>query len=178
MLTLTIPETELYNEKENLFVYVKERTIQLEHSLLSISKWESIWKKPFLTEERKTKPEIVSYVKCMTITPNVPDDVYRCLTRANFKTIEEYIDDKMTATTVKNTNKKRKKEIITSEVIYFWMIENDVPFQCEKWHLNRLLTLIEVCAAKSSGKKMSKKDIMSRNDALNEARKAKYKTSG
>lgn len=180
MLTITIPETELFDEENSSIEIVKERELQLEHSLLSISKWESIWKKPFLSNTQKTRAEILSYVKCMTVGQPAPDIVYsKCISNRNLHLIEEYIDDKMTATTISNRNRRRSSKIITSEVIYCWMIQNSIPFECQKWHLNRLLMLIEVCSIENGPKKkMSQKDVLSRNDALNEMRKAKYKTSG
>lgn len=181
MLNLIIPSTEIYDEEKNEFIYTKETSLQLEHSLLSISKWESKWHKPFLTEEKKTTEEIIDYVRCMTLTQNVKSETYLGLTRDNLKDVEAYIEDPMTATTFNDSNKTGKnKEIITSEIIYYWMIAQNIPIECQKWHINRLLTLIKVCSIKNDTKpkKMSRKEVMSRNKALNDARRAATGSKG
>lgn len=176
MLRITIPAQELYNEKENKIITTKETTLQLEHSLVSISKWEAKWKKPFISENgenNKTTEEVIDYIKCMTITQNVDPNIYNYLTVENIKEINAYIESPMTATTIKNEmSKGTKKEFITSELIYYWMVANEIPFDCEKWHLNRLLTLIRICSVKNQPpKKMSKSEILSRNAKLNAARR-------
>lgn len=180
MLTITIPATEEFDEIKGEFVYSKEQTLQLEHSLISISKWESKWCKSFLSKQDKTPEEVIDYIKCMTLNPNVDDSVYRCLTQANLNTINEYIGAPMTATCFsEDKNGKSNKEVITSELIYYWMIALQIPFECQKWHLNRLLTLIRVCNVKNSPpKKMSKRDLMSRNASLNAARRKQFNTKG
>lgn len=179
MLTITIPAMEMFNEKTQEFFTLKEQTLQLEHSLVSLSKWESKWCKPFLSKNKKTVEETIDYIKCMTITQNVKDEVYARLTRSNIEAINKYIDDPMTATTFYNDNSKVNNETITSELIYYWMIALNIPMECQKWHLNRLLTLIRVCNVKNSPpKKMSKGDIMRRNAALNAARKKQLNTNG
>ena len=180
MLTITIPERELWDEERAEFVSVKEQTLQLEHSLVSLSKWESKWKKPFLTKEDKTPEETIDYIRCMTLTPNVKPEVYKCLTHDNITKINNYISDPMTATTINMHGlSKGGKEIVTSELVYYWMVALNIPFECQKWHLNRLITLIQVCNVKNTPpKKMSKRDIMSRNAALNAARRKKYNSKG
>lgn len=179
MLTLTIPGLEYYNEKTNEFIYYDDTVIELEHSLISISKWESKWCKPFLDGKDKTVEEIIDYVKCMTISDNVSSDVYDRLTESNLLTINEYIGRPMTATTFREDKKTGKKEIVTSEIIYYWMVSYNIPFECQYWHLNRLLTLIKVCNVKNNPpKKMSQKEIMARNKALNDARKKDLGTRG
>ena len=180
MITITIPATEAFDEIKGEFIYTKEQTLQLEHSLISISKWESKWRKSFISNDEKTTEEIIDYVKCMTLNPSVDDSVYRCLTKDNMKTINDYIDAPMTATTFfEEKNGKRNREVITSELIYYWMIALNIPFECQKWHLNRLLTLVRVCNVKNQPpKKMSKKDIMSRNASLNAARRQKFNSKG
>ena len=180
MLSITIPETEIFDEIMGEFVYTKRQTLQLEHSLISISKWESKWCKPFLAKQEKTTEEIIDYVKCMTINNNVPDMTYRCLTQENINAINDYIAAPMTATTFHNTEQgKRNSEQITSELIYYWMIALTIPHEYEKWHLNRLLTLIRICNIKNQPeRKMSKRDIMSRNAALNAARRKQLNTKG
>ena len=180
MLTILIPERELYNESTNEFVKTKEYKLQLEHSLVSISKWESKWNKAFLNKETKTEEETMDYIKCMTITQNVPDDAYFGLTNDNIKEIKRYIDAPMTATTFYNNgNRGMSRETVTSELIYYWMISLNIPMECQRWHINRLLTLIRVCNIKNTPpKKMSRKEIMNRNAALNAARRKQLNTKG
>ncbi len=180
MLKITVPGLELYDETKNEFINYKDQILQLEHSLVSISKWEAKWHKPFLSDEDKTLEEIIDYIKCMTITQNVKSDVYDRLTSDNIQTINDYIQDSMTATTFSDDKKKTgKKEIVTSEVIYYWMVTYNIPMECQKWHLNRLLTLVKVCTIKNSPpKKMSNSEIISRNKALNAARRKKLNTKG
>ena len=180
MLEIIIPATEQWDEKNQEFITSKEQILRLEHSLVSLSKWESKWCKPFLSRENKTMEETIDYIKCMTLTQNVDDNVYNLLTIDNIKKVNEYISAPMTATTFNDSNKKSGgNEIITSELIYYWMISLNIPFECQKWHLNKLFTLIKVCSIKNQPpKKMSKKDIMSRNAALNAARRKQMNTKG
>lgn len=179
MLKIIIPETELYDEVREEFITLKSQELQLEHSLVSISKWESKWHKPFLSNKEKTTEEILDYIKCMTITQNVKDETYNRLNGKNIKAINDYIGDSMTATTFNDNNNKPSREIITAEIIYYWMIVNQIPMECQKWHINRLLTLIKVCSIKNSpSKKMSKQEILNRNRALNAARKKELNTTG
>ena len=180
MLEIIIPATEQWDEKNQEFITSKEQILRLEHSLVSLSKWESKWCKPFLSRENKTMEETIDYIKCMTLTQNVDDHVYNLLTIDNIKKVNEYISAPMTATTFNDSNKNgRGNEIITSELIYYWMISLNIPFECQKWHLNKLFTLIKVCSIKNQPpKKMSKKDIMSRNAALNAARRKQMNTKG
>lgn len=180
MLQITVPEKEIYDESTNEFITVKECTLQLEHSLISLSKWESKWCKPFIHTPDKTVEETVDYVKCMTITQHVNPLVYQCLTSKNIREINQYIEAPMTATTFSDDkNGKRNREIITSEILYYQMIALNIPFECQKWHLNRLITLIRVCAIKNQPpKKMSKQELVSRNRALNAARKKRLNSKG
>lgn len=181
MLRITIPAgEEQWDEVNQEFIYPKEQTLQLEHSLVSLSKWESKWCKPFLTKQAKTFEETLDYVKCMTLTQNVNPEVYNYLTIANIDLINQYIDAPMTATTFSDDkNAKTNREQVTAEIIYYWMIALNIPFECQKWHLNRLLTLIKVCNIKNSPpKKKSKKEIMRRNTALNEMRKKQLHSRG
>ena len=180
MLEITIPETEQWDELKQEFVYTKAQTLQLEHSLISLSRWESKWCKPFLSKEDKTFEETIDYIRCMALNRYVPDEVYGCLTRSNIKQINEYISAPMTATWFsKDTAGRSNREQITSELIYYWMIALNIPFECQKWHLNRLLTLIRVCNLKNQpSKKMSRREIMSRNAALNAARRKQLGTNG
>ena len=181
MLTITIPASEFFNERTQEFFTLKEQTLQLEHSLVSLSKWESKWCKPFLSKQKElTLEETLDYIKCMTITQNVNPDVYNRLSQSNIEEIDKYIAAPMTATTFyNNTSEGRVKETVTSELIYYWMISLNIPMECQKWHLNRLLTLIRVCNVKNTPpKKMSKGDIMRRNAALNAARRKKLNSKG
>mgnify|MGYP000488904345 CR=1 FL=1 len=180
MLQLTIPAGEQYDEIKQEFIRTNGCTLQLEHSLVSLSKWESKWCKPFFTKDDKTYEETIDYIRCMTITANVKPEVYYALTNENVTEVTKYINNPMTATSF--SNRKRgsiSREQITSELIYYWMIALQIPFECQKWHLNRLLTLIKVCNIKNSPpKKRSKRDIMSRNTALNAARRKQLNTRG
>ena len=180
MLRITIPATELWDESKDEFINTKGQTLQLEHSLVSLSKWESKWCKPFISKDTKTEEEELDYIRCMTITQNVDPNVYKFIPNDIREEIKEYISAPMTATWF-NEDKKGKSdsEQITSELVYYWMIAQNIPFECEKWHLNRLLTLIKVCNIKSQPpKKMSKKALMSRNAALNAARRKQLNTKG
>ena len=181
MLLINVPPSEMYIEETNEFVTTKGITLSLEHSLVSISKWESKWKKAFLGDKPKTSEEILDYVRCMTITQNVPESVYMCLTKENLNDIGSYIDDSHTATWFSDPSKARTAEVVTSELIYYWMTVYNIPFECQRWHLNRLLTLIKICNIKNDPKgsrSMSKSSILKQNAALNKARRAKYKTKG
>ena len=180
MLYITIPSRELYNEENNEFVYTKETKICLEHSLVSISKWESIYNKPFLSEDRKTAKETIDYIRCMTITQNIDPLVYECLTDDNVNKIDEYIKAPMTATTFYDRRQQVpiKKEVITSELIYYWMISCGIPMECQRWHLNRLLTLIRIFNVKNDTGKMSKREIMRNNSALNAMRRKRMHSRG
>lgn len=180
MLKITIPAGEQWDEQKQEFVNTKEQTLCLEHSLVSLSKWESKWNKAFLSQKSKTFEETLDYVKCMTITQNVNSDVYSNLSSENFRQINDYINAPMTATCFLNDNRGGvNRETVTSELIYYWMIALSIPFECQKWHLNRLLTLIRVCNIKNTPpKKMSRSEIMSRNAALNAARRQKLNSRG
>lgn len=180
MLKITVPAMECFDESNNVFVYLKEQTLQLEHSLVSVSKWESKWHKSFFTKEDKTYEETIDYIRCMTITQNADPSVYFRLTKENIDDVNAYIDNSMTATTfVEDSSASYNREIVTSEIIYYWMISFGIPQEYQKWHLNRLLTLIRVCNIKSHPpKKRSKKEIMSRNAALNASRRKRLNTKG
>ena len=181
MLQITVPGAELFDEETETFIQTKDTQLKLEHSLLSISKWESRWCKPFLLSDksqRHTPAEMLDYIKCMTLNTNVPKEVYTALTAENMKAITNYINHPMTATTITDFSKNGKKDIITSEIIYYWMVSYQIPFECEKWHINRLITLIKVCNAKNNPKKMSRGDLISQNRALNKARRKALHTKG
>lgn len=186
MLSIVVPGNEYYDEEKNEFIYSEGVELRLEHSLLSLAKWESKWRKPFLNNQDVTPEERIDYIRCMVVSPaKVGNDVIDRLTVDNVKEINDYIENPMTATVVniRNTGRssgRRHTKFTTSELLYYYMIELGIPFECEKWHLNRLITLIQVCNVEGSGdsKKMSRRDIMSQNAALNAARRAKGRTRG
>ena len=174
MLQITIPSRDdLWDESKGEFVTSKEQKLVLEHSLVSLSKWESKWCKPFLSKQEKTTEETIDYIRCMTLTQNVDPEVYNFLTDDNIRDVNAYIEAPMTATWFSNSNTgKQNREQITAELVYYWMIALNIPFECQKWHLNRLLTLIRVCEVKNSPpKKMSRRELLNRNAALNAARR-------
>ena len=173
MLQIIVPSREIFDESTETFLLSKECTLNLEHSLLSISKWESKWCKPFLSKndsDVRTPAEMLDYIRCMTINKNVPDEVYASLTSKNIQDINRYIKHPMTATTVSSHKKVFGNEVITSELIYYWMVSYQIPFECEKWHINRLLMLIKVCNAMNNPKKAEKPDLIARQK-LNAARR-------
>lgn len=182
MLRITIPASELWDEeKEEFIIAAKEQILQLEHSLVSLSKWESKWCKAFFSKEKKTQEETIDYIKCMTITQNVNPEVYDRLTNSNIEAIEKYIEAPMTATVFYNDNASQggRKEQVTSELIYYWMISLNIPMECQKWHINRLLTLIRVCNIKNTPpKKRSRREITSQYARLNASRRNKMNSSG
>lgn len=180
MLQITIPAVEQWDEVNQEFVNLKEQTLQLEHSLVSISKWESKWNKAFLSSKEKSVEETIDYVRCMTLTKNVKPEIYNFLTADNLSEINRYIDAPMTATYfMEDESKSGGRETITSELIYYWMIALNIPFECQKWHLNRLLTLVKVCNIKNAPpKRKSKQDIMRRNAKLNAERRKKMHSKG
>lgn len=182
MLEITVPAAEVFDESTESFVETYECVLHLEHSLLSISKWESRWHKPFITPPKDnphTNEEILDYIRCMTLTRNVDPNVYLVLTQANIFAVEQYMNDPMTATTVRDIpGSPMRREIITSELIYYWMVNFNIPVEFEKWHINRLIMLIKVCSAKNNPQKMSPKAVMAQNRQLNEARKRALGTKG
>lgn len=183
MLELKLGGEEYYDEENDRFIESESYVLKLEHSLLSISKWEAKWKKAFLEKKNQqamTIEESIDYVRCMTLNKQINPKVYELINMYHLMKINEYIDDKMTATWFgKQKQGPPSRKVITSEVIYYWMITNNIPFECEKWHLNRLLTLIRVCEAEQAPhKKMSQRELASRNHALNKSRRAKHGSRG
>lgn len=181
MLTIHIKGGEEYNPQTKEFIQIKDTVLTLEHSLVSISKWEAKWHKPFISKEQKTMEETIDYIKCMTITQNVDPKIYTLLNNNHMAEINNYISDSMTATWFsENKNKpKTNSEQITSELIYYWMTAFNIPWEAQKWHINRLFTLIRICNIKNQpSKKQSKRETMSKNAALNAARRKNLGTSG
>lgn len=180
MLKIIVPGEEFYDEDRQEFLTRGDVELELEHSLVSLSKWESIFEKPFLTREEKSDEEVLEYIKCMILTPEFPPEVFSKLTSDNYREINRYIDAKMTATWFHEAPSAPKtSEIITSELIYYWLVTFNIPFECQYWHLNRLFTLIKVCNIKNAKpKKMSRSEIAERNRMLNEQRKKQLGTRG
>ena len=180
MLTIVVPGVELFNEESQEFMTVDDTTLDLEHSLVSLSKWEQIYEKPFLGKDEKTAEEVLGYIKAMVLTPNIPEEVFQRLSDDNISQVNEYIDLKMSATWFNDTpGTASSREVITSELIYYWMITFQIPFECENWHLNRLFTLIRVCNLKQTKpKKMSRAEVAARQRELNARRKAQLGTKG
>jgi hypothetical protein len=172
----------MFDEQLCKRIRTKDVTLQLEHSLVSVSKWESKWKVHYINNDKLTEEMSIDYVRCMTVSQNVDPKVYLRLTQENMKEIMEYINDPMTATTFRKTmqNQRQSQSIITAEIIYYWMTTLGIPFDpCQKWHLNRLLTLIRVCDEKSAPrKKMGKREEAAQRRSLNAARRARMHSRG
>ena len=180
MLRIVVPDREYWDERKQEFVNIKGGELKLEHSLVSIAKWESKWNKSFLNTNEKTDEETLDYIRCMSLTQNVHDDIYDSLSSQNIVDIYNYINAPMTATVFADTGDNgTNREVVTAELIYYWMIAYNIPFECQKWHINRLLTLVRVCGIKNNPpKKMSKGEIMRRNAALNAQRRKQMNTKG
>lgn len=180
VLQLEIPARELYDEASELFITLKQESLQLEHSLVSLSKWESKWCVPFLSTKEKTTEQTIDYIRCMTITQNVRPETYMFLPDHIFSVVHNYIDLPMTAAWfTEREQTKPSVEAATAETIYYWMISLSIPMECQKWHLNRLLTLIRFCSIKNqSPKKQGRKEAISQRAALNRARRAQTNSKG
>lgn len=188
MLKIKIPDQpkeQLWDETNERFIYrdgIKGCELTLEHSLLSVAKWEAIWCKPFLSTKDKTIEETLSYVECMTVMPStVQPEIYKRIPQSDLDRIYEYINSPSTATTFGGPKNGGRNEIITSELIYYSMTALNIPFECQKWHLNRLLTLIRVCEIKNNPegqKKMSASELRRQYDRLNDIRRAKMNSKG
>jgi hypothetical protein len=170
----------MFDDESQEFTTKDDVTLELEHSLVSLSKWESRHEKPFLGKTEKTSDEVLDYIKCMVLTPNVPDQVFSKFSEENYTQINDYIEAKMTATWFNEVpGAPKSRDVITAELVYYWMVVFQIPFECETWHLNRLFTLIRICNVKQSKpKKMSRSEIAARNRELNAQRRAQLGTSG
>jgi len=179
-IKIVIPKSSFYDEYKNEFITIPETTLTLEHSLLSISKWESKWHIPYLMDKPKTVEQAIDYIRCMTITQNVDPEIYNYIPDSELLKIKEYIEDPMTATTIaEEEGRGRNRKIRTSEVIYFYMVSYNIPVEFERWHFNRLMMLINVCNEENKPKKkMSKKDTINRYSAINAANRLKYNSRG
>jgi hypothetical protein len=179
MLKLTVLGSEVFDETTSEFKTSGDVVLELEHSLVSLSKWESEFEKPFLTNDPKSVDEIVGYVKAMCLTPDIPETIFKKLSGENFQEINLYIDSTMSATTFSERRPQRSQEIVTSELIYYWMTVYNIPFECETWHLNRLFTLIRICNIKQDKPKpMSRADQAAEQRRLNAERRARFNSTG
>ena len=180
MLEIDIAENEMYLPGSNRFVTIPACTLTLEHSLISLAKWESKWNIPYFDYSDKTMAQNLDYIRCMAIGKIKNDTTFDALSPENITTITDYINAPMTATTFQKKNhSKNKKEIVTAETIYARMFAHRIPMECEKWHLNRLLTLLRVCDLQNSPReKMTKQQTASWNAQQNAVRRAKYNTRG
>lgn len=182
MLKLYFPKDEAYDEVKNEFIYLPERTVMFEHSLISISKWESKWHKSFFSSKDKTNEEALDYIRCMAVTPNVPEDVFYRLTQEQMEEINRYIHDPATATTFSKADEQRGglNRKYTSEEIYYAMFANNIPMECQKWHINKLLAQIKVCNIRNNPnkKKVPQNEHLSRASRVNAERRAKLNSKG
>jgi hypothetical protein len=179
VLRLKITISEGFDEETSEFVSADAIVLELEHSLVSLSKWESKWEQPFLDRTEKTEEQIVDYIRTMILTPDFPPEVLSRLTEDNFTEINNYINAKMTATWFNDPPNPPVREIITAELIYYWMISLGIPFECQHWHLNRLITLVKVCNYKNAPEKtVSRGEVLASQRALNDQRRAQFKTKG
>lgn len=187
MIEITIPKGQIVDDETgNVYRAEKDWTLVLEHSLISVQKWEAKWHVAFLNRGTRTFEQTIDYLRCMTLTPNVPEEIYYCIPEKEMKKVLDYVDDPMTATRVNDDSESQRgfgrkigREVVTAEVIYYWMISLNIPAEYKKWHLNQLLTLIRVINAKNQPKKKRRmKDVLEEYRAINEANKARFHTEG
>lgn len=179
-ISITIPDREMFDQVNSRFIKIKGRTLTFEHSLLSITKWESTWHKPYLSKTEKTEEEALDYLRCMCLDKDVDPKIFLAIDASSMKKIVAYIEDPMTATTIKDNSNRKSREIITNELVYYWMTELNIPFEpCQKWHFNRLMTLIQVASIKKSPpKKMGRREAAQERAMLNAQRRARYNSKG
>jgi hypothetical protein len=181
MLNIKVALTEGFDESTQEFVVAEGFDLQLEHSLASLSKWESREEKPFLGKDTKTPEEVYRYIEDMTLTPNVPEKFYTKLSKQNLEDIDRYINAAMTATTFRELGPQRpSRELVTAEIMFYWMVSLNIPFECQYWHLNRLITLVRVCNEKNKPKKNQKFDrsAAANRAEMNRRRRAEHGTHG
>lgn len=180
MLKLTFPPADFFDEDSQKFISLPGFELELEHSLLALSEWESKWEKPFLGESSLTPEETLDYVRCMIVTPEFPPDALDRLDDETVQQVVSYIERKMTATWFADSGSRGPRvETITSELIYYWMTTYQIPFECERWHLNRLMTLIRICDVKQNPpKKRSPEEVAQRNAEINRKRREQLGTKG
>jgi hypothetical protein len=180
MLRLSIVVSEGFDESTSEFVDSEMVEVELEHSLVSLSKWESKYEKPFLDEGEKTGEELLDYIRMMITGPVPPGHVLEKLSPGNIKEIQLYISAKMTATWFStDPSPSVNREVVTAEIIYYWMIALGVPMECQHWHLNRLITLIKVCNLKNQPKKhMNRAEAAAWQSDLNQKRRMELGTTG
>lgn len=179
MLKITVGDKEVYDESIQEFKAQGGVVLELEHSLVSLSKWESEFEKPFLTNDPKSGLEIIGYVRAMCLRPDIQETVFQKLSGENFQEINSYIDSKMSATWFNEKQSERSREVVTSELIYYWMTVYRIPFTCETWHLNRLFTLIRICNVKQDKPKpMTRAEQASEQRRINAERRARFNSTG
>ncbi len=180
MLKLTVVGQELFNEETSEFIIGPDFVLELEHSLVSLSKWESKFQKPFLSKDQKSPEEVLAYIEFMILTEDLPENLMLSLTREHFDVVQNYIDSAESATTFGQLPKQRGRgETITSELVYYWLVAFQIPFEVERWHLNRLFALIRICNLKNQKpEKQSKGEKARQFRELNEKRRAQYGTTG
>ena len=181
MLTISLINQDFFDAETSEFIEYPDMEIQLEHSLISMSKWESLFEKPFLAPGQRSRDEVLSYIGCMILTPGIDSSVVNRLGNNELSLIDAYISSKQSATTFGDLPARNKSsgETITSELIYYWMVAFNIPFECQTWHLNRLFSLIRILNLKQEKpKKMSRAEISARNAELNAKRRAALGTSG
>ena len=178
MLELKFDKATYYDERSERFLNVEPTVVELEHSLFSVSKWESKWETPFISDEPKTTEQTVDYIRQMLVSGELPEPLDQVLLSEHISQVSNYINSKQTATWFNERKATNAREIVTSEIIYYWMVTLNIPFECDRWHFNKLMTLIQVCNDKNNPKKMSRSDAARRQRELNEARRKKFGTSG